>query len=111
MEHFLHAKNFGIEDKDDEQIMMTSKVVYDSPGRPHRVVLRNLGKEYVTHVEFMDIVMRSGPRAVFVHADYEDERSFNYVSETRFPAGYDPAKKQLAFDAAVADFRWREAKL
>lgn len=105
----------------DDSILRSTSVRYDTGGRPHRIVLRDIsGKEFVTHREYMDLkvteelVTRSTPGGVFsvqnqrtvgvwVHDSYDDGVYFGYGEHRQTRAD--------ALEDAHEDFEKRASRL
>ncbi len=94
--------------KDEADVVCGSKIVL-SPGlRPCRIVLRDLGTQFVTHREYMHIAVVTRSEDDFTydhvectHTDYDQGHYFSYRNET----------KQEQYSKALADFAERAEKL
>lgn len=97
-----------LEVKEEEDHVFGSKIVLSTGLRPTRVVLRDLGDQFVTHREYMHVstVTRSDKNFMYdyvvcTHEAYDHGHYFRYNKETR----------EEAYSKAVADFAERVEKL
>lgn len=97
-----------LEVKDQEDIICGSKIVLNAGLRPMRIVLRDLGTQYVTHREYLhiDTDTRSHDNftydyVVCTHDGYDHGHYFSYRNET----------KSEAYSKALEDFNTRATSL
>lgn len=96
--------------KNEDTVIQGSRIVFSEGQRPMRIVLRDLGDQFVTHVEFMHIKTEQHVPASL--GEVKDEIVCTHES---FDLGhyfdYDEKSRQTQLKRAEHDFRERCQKL
>jgi hypothetical protein len=90
--------------EDNETIIHETQIHVGCGTLPHRIVLRDLGDKFVTHVETLTVTMPNESEVVFKHRSFENG---HYFEHGQFAAG---TSREQRLEQALKDFHERGSK-
>lgn len=84
----------------DKDILNHGRTIIGDGMLPNRIVLRDLGNKFVTHVETLTVSVHAGNEVHLTHSSYECGNYFEHGEMAK-------RTRTQALDAALADFNRR----